>query len=188
MLVAALPACSDLALPGGETLGTAELLILPLQAGAPAPAGASFTVSNADMTVRLFSHPDPQLNAYLEISFPAGSLASLNGVTLGPDDEVTVSVTPRSGTYGLTLSPAGLVFTSGFRPTITLFFARYGDFSVADGSATYASRDAYAAALDLWEESGLDRWRVANGSRASGTDEVSAEAQAGGAFVLAAPR
>lgn len=175
-------------LPGGQSLSTAELLILPQQAGTPAPPPISFAVSNTSTTVRVLAHPDPQLTPYGEISFPAGSLASLDGVSLGPDDVVMVSVTPRSGAYGLTLSPTGLVFTSSFRPTITLLFARYGDFSVADGSSTYPSHDAYATALDLWEETGLDRWRVATGSRASGTDQVSATAQAGGAFVLAAPR
>ncbi len=183
-----LTACEDAISIGELTLGTADLLILPLQAGSPPPSAVSLWVTNGRGATQLLSHPDATLTPYLRISFPTGTLASLDGESLGPTDSAFVTVGPRSGLYGLTLSPTGLTFTAASRPVATLFVARYGDFRVADGSPTYASRDAYAAALDIWEEVGLDRWRIATSSRLSGPDEVSAAVQAGGAFVVAAPR
>jgi hypothetical protein len=188
VLIGLLAACEQVTSVGDLTLSTAELLILPQQVGTPAPSGGSLWVTNALGITKVITHPDPTLTSYLEIDIRAGALASLAGQTLGPDDSVFVAVSPRSGAYGFILTPADLDFTDAFRPSVTLFFARYGDFSVADGSATYSSRDAYAAALDLWEEIGIDRWRTAAESRSSGTDQVSASLETGGDFLVAAPR
>ncbi len=143
---------------------------------------------NSRATVRVLSHPDGSITAYMQLDVPAGALAALNGQPLGPNDSVMVTVSPRAGLYGFTISPTGLEFVNAFRPTATLFFARYGDFSVVAGSPTYASADAYAAALDIWRSVGIDRWEVAPSSRSSGTDQMSASIPEGGEFVLAAPR
>lgn len=188
MLIGLLAACERVTSVGDRTLSAAELLILPQQAGTPAPSPASFWVKNALGMTEVIAHPDPTFTSYLEIDIPAGALASLNGQTLGPDDSVFVVVSPLGGAYGLILTPADLDFADSFRPSVTFFFARYGDFSVADGSATYANRDAYAAALDLWQEVGLDRWRPAPELPSSGTDQVSASLGGGGDFIVAAPR
>ncbi len=188
LLVTFLAACTDVIAPGGRTLSTAELLILAQQSGAPTPSTVSFWVFNERAVARVLSHADPTLTPYGETDFPAGSLASLNGQALGPEDSVFVTVSPRTGGYGMTIEPVGVTFTNGFRPTIGLFFARYGDFSVADGSPTYASREAYARALDIWQRVGVDLWSEAPNSRATGSDEVSASPEAAGEFVLAAPR
>jgi hypothetical protein len=181
-------ACSDVLLPGDRILGTAELLILRIQPGAPAPGSVTFVVSNDAPTVIDVRHDDANFTLFVRLTFAAGALASLNGQPLDADDAVEVTVTPRAGEYGFTFSPAGLEFTPGNEPTARFEFAVYGDFSVADGSPTYPTRDAYAGALDIWEEVSPDRWRVALGSRSAGLDQVIAALAAGGEFLLAAPR
>jgi hypothetical protein len=180
-------ACSDLGPVEDATVSTQELLVLPRQAGTPTVAQSSFFVLNNATTVRRLLHADAFNTLYLELRFPNGSLGSLNGQAVAAADSVLVTVQPRAGGYGLVLSPNGLEFTSA-RPAATLSFAQYGDLSVADGSATYASRSAYADALALWFEITPGRWHRVSGSGFDGGDAVTGPIAEPGTYVVAAPR
>lgn len=186
--LAALAACGDLALPGLDTLATADLVILRVQSAAPQPHPLTFYVSNARRTTRRLVHPDGFNTLYVELDFPSGSLASVGGTALGPNDSVQVRVDPRPGEYGLTLSPSGLAFVAGREPTALFGFATYADASVADPSTRYASRLAYLDALTLWEEVSPGLWRRVAGSGTAGTDAVRGRVSAAGRVVVAAPR
>jgi hypothetical protein len=185
-LVAA--ACGDAFTPGEEVLSTAELLILPQKPEAPAPEALSFYVVNSRASIQLMLHPDQFNNLYLELQFSVGSLDAVNGEPVGASDSVFVTVQPRPGAYGFTLSPTGLLFSAASVPRATFSYARYGELSVADASPSYADRASYAAALEIWAETTIDRWRRPPGSSAAGTDAVSGPLATGGDFVLAAPR
>lgn len=162
--------------------------MLPQQAGTPAPSAATFYVVNSRTVARTLRHTDNALTVFADLEFPSASLASLDGTTLGPDDSVRVTVTPDVGLYGVSLSPAGLTFSAGARPTLTLSYARYGNLSAGLGSSRYADAQTYAAALDVWREVGLDRWSRAAGSAATRSDVVTARISAGGRYTVAAPR
>lgn len=179
--------CSDITLVS-PTVPLEELLVLPLQAGAPAVGTQSFYAVNSRTVRRQLTHDDPTFTVYLDLTLPAGSLARLNGAELFPTDSVLVTVQPRTGSYGMTLSPNGLEFAADARPTVTFDYGRYGDLSVADGSPTYSSRASYAAALTLWFEEIPGRWRRVAGSGPSGTDRVSGPVATPGRYVVAAPR
>ena len=181
-------ACSDLTEPVDTLLSTADLLVLPLQAAAPAPSSANFWVYNERQTTHRLIHTDAVNNPYLELTFPTGSLLSLNGTPLGNSDSAFVTVDARPGHYGFTISPAGLSFQENAAPTARFFFAWYADGSIADASDKYQTPSAYAAALDIWWETTVDLWRVAASSRPDGTDIVAATVGATGEYVLAAPR
>ncbi len=181
-------ACGDLDLTDDTTVSTQELLILATQASAPAVPQSSFFVFNAGTTVRRLLHSDASNTLYLELRFPSGSLASLNGQPLGAADSVLATAQPRAGGYGLVLSPTGLEFMSTLRPSTTFSFALYGDLGVADGSATYATRSEYAAALALWFEITPGRWRRVSGSGFDGSDGVTGNIAEPGTYVVAAPR
>ncbi len=180
-------ACGDLGPVDDPTLSTRELLVLPTQAGAPAVSQSSFFVPNNATTVRRLLHADAFNTLYLELRFPNGSLRSLNDQPVAADDSVAVTVQPRSGAYGLVLSPNGMEFTSA-RPAATFSFALYGDLAVADNSATYASRSEYANALALWFEITPGRWRRVIGSGFDGGDAVAGAVAEPGTYVVAAPR
>jgi hypothetical protein len=179
-------ACEDLTLPGGG-VPTADLLPLGLQPAAALPASQAFWVANGQVTVRALRHGDQFNTLYAEVRFPAGSLASLNGAPLGPADSAQVTVTPTAGGYGLTLGPSGLAFAANAGPTVTFSYARYADVSVVQGSA-YESVAAYTAALDVWEEATIGRWRRARASALLGGDQISAAIDAPSRVMVAAPR
>ncbi len=187
-LVVLLSACSDLTLPPVEIFGLADLLVLSQQPNAPAPASKSAWIFNSRQTIVRVNHPDNFNTLYLELSFPANSLASLDGAPYSATDSVSVTIDPGSGEYGFMLSPSGLVFSSGASPTATFSFSVYGDASAGNTSSTYSSSTEYVAALDIWREASVDQWQIASGSGASGVDGVSASVQSSGRFVLAAPR
>lgn len=180
-------ACVDLTIPGSSVVDGADLLSLPLAAGAPPPAAASFYVANARTELRRLLHPDAFNSLYLQVEFPTGALASLDGTPLGPGDSVLVTLEPEPGWYGVTVRPAGLQFVSGRGPTATFVYAAYGDLSVVDGSPTYPSRAAYAAALSIWEQVGPDRWERVSGSTV-GNETVAARLAAPGTYLVAALR
>jgi hypothetical protein len=180
-----LAACEDLNLPGAG-VATSDLLILPLQAGASVPGSLSFYVSNRGTTTRSLTHSDGFNTVFASISFPPGSLASLDGATLGLDDSVRVTLGPDDGTYGVHLAPDGLRFTPLGRPVLTFWYAKYGDFSVAAGSR-FPDPLAYAEALGVWRESALDLWEDMGGSGDAGT-KVSAGLSRGGHYLVAALR
>lgn len=180
--------CSDLTLPIDTSRSSAELIALPMAAGAPAPTPRSFYVSNARRTVQRLQHADNFNTTFLELDFPPMSLASLDGSILSNDDSVLVTVSPRSGEYGFLISPAGLVMSSSASPTVTLSFGVYGDATVGSTSGSYSTSAAYVDALDIWHEQTVDLWRIAGGSGSTGTDAVSARLELAGSFLLAAPR
>lgn len=183
---ALLAACSDLTVPG-TSLSTSDLIILRQQAGAPSPGSATFYVSNARQVARSLRHSDGSLTLFAELQFPAGSLASLDGAPLGSNDSVRVTVDAEPGIYGLRISPPGLRFSVSARPSLRFSYARYGDLSVAAGSSRYPNPDAYAGALEIWREVGLERWSSAGGAGNPGTDIRSSIAESGH-YVVAAPR
>ncbi len=181
-------ACSDLTEPADLLLSTSDLLILPMQVGAPEPAPVSFWVHNDRSTIQRLVHPDAVSAPYLELSFPAGSLLSLNGAPLGGTDSALISVDARPGHYGFTISPAGLAFQESAAPTVKIWYGWYADASIADQSDKYDSANEYAAALEIWLEITVDLWRVSAGSRSDGTDRTAATVEETGQYVLAAPR
>ncbi|MEE8250217.1 MAG: hypothetical protein V3R24_00620 [Gemmatimonadales bacterium] len=69
-----------------------ELLVLPLQTTAPATPQVSFQVLNSSSVVRTLRHADPLGTLFAEFSFPAGSLASLGGQSIGPGDSLLITV------------------------------------------------------------------------------------------------
>jgi hypothetical protein len=181
-------ACSDLTQPQDELLTTAELLILPQQAAAPPVDLVSFWVYNSRLTARQLVHAGGFNIPYLELSFPAQALVSLNGQPLSDNDSVRVTVQPRAGEYGFILSPANLLFDESRSPTATFFFGIYGDASVGEVSSSYASANDYVAALDIWFEITIDQWSIAPASGPAGNDAVAAALQSSGEYLLAAPR
>lgn len=181
-------ACDDLTQPEGELLTTGELLVLPQQAAAPAVDPVSFWVYNRRPIARQLVHVGGFNIPYLEVSFPAQALVSLSGQALSDDDSVLVTVQPRAGEYGFTLSPANLLFDESRSPTATFFFGIYADASVWDASASYGSASEYVAALDIWFEITVDRWSIAPASGPAGNDAVAAALQSSGEYLLAAPR
>lgn len=179
--------CEDLTIPGGGTVARADLVVLPLQPGAPAVQSATFWVYNDRLVSRVLSHADAQLNPYLQIDFPPGCLSSLNGTQLSVDDSVQVTVSAVAGEYGLTLSPSGLEFTLE-TPTVTFFYGRYADLSVIAGEPSFPDETTYLDALEVWEEASLGFWRVARSSGPTGVDAVAAAVDAPGELLVAARR
>ncbi len=178
-----LAACEDLTVPGGG-VATSDLLILPLSNSAPPPASLSFYVSNARTTTRNLIHNDGFNTLFARVEFPSGSLASLDGVTLGLGDSVQVTLSADPGSYGIQLAPEGLRFASLGKPLLTFSYARYGDLSVATGSR-YPDPAAYASALEVWRETSLDRWSSVGGSGDAGNDVSGSLSQAGHYLVAA---
>lgn len=180
--------CGDVVDPQSPILASSELLTLPLQTSAPAPAAATFGVSNTDATVRVIVHDDQFNTPFLTLEFPASCVESVAGQSLGQGESASVTAAPTSGLYGFTLSPSSLILTDGCGSTARFSFGRYADLSVADGSSTYLDRAAYAAALELWRETGPDRWEIVPQSGPSGNDAIEGNMEAGGSYILAAPR
>jgi hypothetical protein len=187
-VAAMLAGCSDLGPPADTTLRGADLLPVGLSGEAPAAASTSVWIPNARTTTVRLVHPDGFNSPYVEVEFPSGTLESLNGVPLTAADSVLVSLTPEVDGYGLTLSPAGLELAPGAVLTARFVLAAYGDLSVADGSDTYASRTAYAEALALWREIGIDLWERISGSRFTAGDIVTGKIAGPGRYRVAAPR
>lgn len=162
--------------------------MLPQQSGTPTVAAATFYAVNSRTVSRTLRHSDGAATLFADVRFPAGSLASLDGAPIGAGDSVRMTVTPDADTYGITLSPAGLAFAAGARPTVTLSYVRYGDLEAGLDSPRYPDVLSYATALDVWREVSVDRWAVAVGSGGTGSDAVTASLSGGGRYVAAAPR
>ncbi len=183
-----LVACSDLGPPEETTVRGADLLPVGIAADAPPPSAASFWIRRARTTTVRLVHADGFNSPYVEVEFPAGSVRALDGTLIAESDSVLVSLTPDVGGYGLTVSPAGLEFTPSVLPTARFVLAAYGDLSVADGSTTYAGRTAYAQALTLWVEVGIDLWERVAGSGLGAGDIVAGRIARAGRFRVAALR
>lgn len=180
----AVAGCGDVLAPN-EQFPLSALLVLPLQSAAPAPPTVAQWIRVGDPVTQVIAltHSDNFLTPYAEVRFPSGSL---DGVPAG--DSVLVTVQPRAGSYGVTVSAPGADFSAATPPTVRFSYGRYGDFAVIEGSASYDDATAYAAALDVWEEATLDRWAVAAGSGAAGTDAVTGRLDGPGTVLVAAPR
>ena len=133
-------------------------------------------------------HPDAFNTPYVVLTFPRGSLASLDGTSLGAGDSVTIVIQPGVGLYGFTLSPQGLAFAAADLPSARVSYGQYGDLSVAGQSSAYDSPLDYAAALGLWFEVSPGRWRPVAGSGTSGLDAVEGSLGEPGTYWVAAPR
>lgn len=181
-------ACADLGLVGDDTVGTADLLLLPLQVAAPVVPSRTVTVGNLTASAHQLIHNDGFNSVFLELRVPAGALEAVDGAPIGPDGVVSVTMQAEPGVYGAVLSPATLEFAAGQSPTLVFSFGQYGDFSVADGSTRYASRLEYETALALWTEVSPGRWTRVPGSGVQGVDEVGGAIAEPGTFVVAAER
>jgi len=181
-----LSACTDLGLPDGGSVGTADLVILPLQSTAPTPSTGTFVVSNDRTVVRQILHPDAFNTPFVELRFPGASITGVGGIPLGSPDSVTVVAQPASGTYGLTLSPADLELDAGTPPSARFFYGQYGDLSMFAGA--FDSPADYAAALALWYEVTPGRWERVAGSGADGIDAVRGSLMQPGTYMVAAAR
>ena len=180
--------CGDVLNPEDQVLAGSELLVLGQQATAPAPQAATFWVLNSTTSAHTVLHADEFNTPFLTVTFPPGCLRSVGSQSVGQADSVLVTIQPSARRYRFTLAPTDLVLTTACRATARLSFGRYGDLGVADGSSTYLDRGAYAAALDLWWEVGPDRWRMAPESGPAGNEAVAGILEAGGTYILAAPR
>jgi hypothetical protein len=145
-------------------------------------------VYNSRQTVHRLGHVDDVNTPYLELEFPSGSLTSLSGSPLTDTDSVLVTVDPRPGGYGFTLSPSDLGIDPNAAPVATFFFGRYGDASVVNTTETYADPADYVDALDVWHEVTVEQWGVVDGSATVGLDVVSGSVKDAGRYVLAAPQ
>lgn len=182
-------ACGDIGGLGPATgRPRGELAVLLLQNSAPAPAGITFFVSNAQVTTRNINHPDAFNTPFLRLTFPQGSLATVAGRAATATDSVPVSVNPISGMYAFDLSASGTTFSAGSAPTITFFYGSYGDFTASRAGSRYTSSTEYAQALTIWREEILDRLNPVVGSGASGVDAVGGSVQKPGTYYVAAPK
>jgi hypothetical protein len=177
-------ACTDLGLPDGGIVSTADLVILPLQSTAPAPATGSFVVLNDRTVVRQILHQDAFNTPFLELRFPGGSIVQAGGTPIGPSDSVTVVAQPASGRYGFTLSPDNLEFNAGTLPSVRFFYGQYGDLSVSSGA--FDTVGDYADALALWYEVTPGRWERVAGSGPDGIDAVLGSLAQPGTYMVAA--
>ncbi len=179
-------ACTDLGLPDGGVVGTADLFILPLQSTAPAPATGTFVVLNDRTVVRQIIHQDAFNTPFLELRFPGGSIVQVGGTPIGPSDSVTVVAQPAGGTYGVRLSPGDLEFDSSALPSVRFFYGQYGDLNVSSGA--FDSPGDYADALALWYEVTPGRWERVAGSGPDGIDAVLGSLAQPGTYLVAAVR
>jgi hypothetical protein len=186
--IGGITACADLGLVGDDVVDTADLLLLPVQSTAAAIPARTVTVGNLAASAHQLIHSDGFNTVFLELRVPAGALESVDGTPVAPDGVVSVTMQAEPGVYGAVLSPGSLEFTAGQLPTLVFSFGQYGDFSIADGSATYASRLEYETALALWTEVSPGRWTRVPGSGLLGVDEVGGAITAPGTFVVAAER
>jgi hypothetical protein len=180
--------CEDISLPGDATVALEDLVVQPLQSGAPPVQSATFWVYNDRLVSRALNHQEAQLNPYLEIEFPEGCLSSLDGQPLTVDDSVQVTVQARPGAYGLVLSAQGDLEFTLETPTVSFFYGRYADLSVIDGEPSFPDENSYLEALEVWEEAALGRWRVARSSGPGGVDIIVAAVDAPGELLVAAAR
>ncbi len=187
-LVLVLAACSDVLDFESTAVTTAELLILPLQTTAPATSEVSFQVVTSTSVVRTLRHADPLGTLFAELSFPAGSLASLDGQSIAPGDSLLITVSATGGQYGITIKPIALTFTAGNAPSVTFSAAVYGDFSIAEASSRYTSADDYLAAVEVWEETTPGLWTVVPSTVDRVRTAVTGALSRAGTYVIAARR
>jgi hypothetical protein len=183
-----LVSCGDLQVTEDTSLSGAELLMLQLDTASPSPSSESAYVRNSAETFLRVIHTDPFRTVYLEVRFPRGAVARLDGQPLDLGDSAHVTLEPVADIYGITVSPVSLEFAESAQPYATFRFATYADLSVADGSVRYPTPSAFASALAIWYEVSPDRWERVSGSGYTGSDAVTGRLQHSGRYVVAAAR
>jgi len=101
---------------------------------------------------------------------------------------VTVTVSVASRLYGFTVGPPDLGFNLAGTPTVVVSYGRYGDRSVFDSSAKYASPAEFESALALWRELAPDVWNPARNSAHTGSGTIASGLDFPGAYLIAAPK
>ncbi|MSR06366.1 MAG: hypothetical protein EXR93_04745 [Gemmatimonadetes bacterium] len=182
-------ACGDvLSLATGRQ--RSDLVLLLMQSNAPQPPSASMYAVNSRVATRTISHPDAANTPFAQVSFPAGSITTLNGTRAATTDSVLIGLAPETGAYGLAISLSGATLSSTNPPTVTFFYGRYADFTASRAGSRYAGTSELASALEVWAEDQLG-YRVASGTASAGTasagtDAIRASVTSSGHYLVAA--
>jgi hypothetical protein len=138
-------------------------------------------------TFRIF-HSDSMGTLFAEFRFTPHSIVRAGGVTVCDTCTVLVTVTPLAGRYGIAVGPPTLVFSATGSPTVTFSYGVYGDLSVHDSSARYATAAEYSAALAIWYERSPGRWEEERNSAHQSATVVSSALDEPVSHVVAALR
>ncbi len=171
--------------PGG-TPRTALLALARVDSTFAPAATSVFPVKNDVLGTFLIRQRDPAQTLFAEFTFPARSITHVNGLLVCDTCTVLVSVALTPGTYGFTVSPATLVFRLSSTPTVRLTYGQYGDLSVFDSSARYATAAAFEQALELWFERETDAWVASRNSTHPAAMTIRSAVDQPGAHLIAA--
>jgi hypothetical protein len=188
--VALVAACGDDG-PGGlsDALPRSGLLaVARADAAAPAPAVTTFGVRYDQSRTVTIEHPDVGTTTFVELLFPPQSILHVNGQPVCDTCTVTVTVSVTPGVYGISLTPASMIFNLSSTPTATFHFAMYGDLSVFDSSSRYASAQAFGSAVAIWSETLSGQWRRGRNSTQVTPGQVVSGIDVPGPHLLAAPK
>ena len=201
MLDSALAAASTLALllvaacgddgPGGLSgaLPRSGLLaVARADAAAPAPTVTTVGVRYDQSRSVTIEHPDAGTTTFVELLFPPQSILHVNGQPVCDTCTVNVSISVTPGVYGISLTPASMIFNAASTPTATFHFATYGDLSVFDSSSRYADEQAFGNALAIWSEMLPGQWRRGRNSTQITPGQVVSGIDVPGPHLLAAPK
>lgn len=171
--------------PGGTS--RTALLALARVDSTFAPAATSvFPVKNDVLGTFLIRHRDPAQTLFAEFTFPPFSITHVNGLLVCDTCTVPVTITLTSGVYGFTVSPSTLVFRLSSTPTVRLTYGQYGDLSVFDSSARYATEAEFEQALELWFERETDAWVASRNSTHPAAMTIRSAVDQPGAHLVAA--
>ena len=177
--------------PGGPSglLPRSGLLALArADAAAPAPVVTTVGVRYDQSRTVTIEHPDVGTTTFVELLFPPQSILHVNGQPVCDTCTVTVSITVTPGVYGITLTPASMIFNASSTPTATFDYATYGDLSVHDSSTRYADEQAFDNALAIWSEVLPGQWRRGRNSSHTAPGRVVSGIDVPGPHLLAAPK
>jgi hypothetical protein len=164
------------------------LAVARADAAAPAPAVTTFGVRYDQSRSVTIEHPDAGTTTFVDLLFPPQSILHVNGQPVCDTCTVTVTVSTTPGVYGISLTPASMIFNASSTPTATFHFATYGDLSVFDSSSRYASEQAFGSALAIWSETLPGQWRRGRNSTQITPGQVVSGIDVPGAHLLAAPK
>jgi hypothetical protein len=180
--------CDDCGGFGGTVARTALLALARADAAAPAPTVTTIPVRHNQSRTALITHPDVGSTPFVELFFPSQSILHLNGQPVCDTCTVTVTVTATPGVYGLTITPAGMIFNAAGTPTVTFGYNVYGNFAVRDSSTLYPTDPAFDVALAVWYEATPGQWRRGRNSSHTAPGRVVSGIEGPGALLLAAPK
>lgn len=167
---------------------TALLALARADGAAPAPTVTTIPVRHNQSRTALINHPDAGPTLFVELFFPQQSILHVNGQQVCDTCTVTVTVTATPGVYGVTITPANMIFNAAGTPTVTFGYDVYGDFSVRDSSTQYPTDPAFDVALALWYEATPGQWRRGRNSSHTAPGRVVSGIEGPGALLLAAPK